>query len=202
MSRSYLCVLLVVAALSTGCGMQHHGRCAEPIQVTRPHSRPYGKAGTMYVRIRGGSPDAVILRTPSQWSKVVAPLEYGQAVVVEDKSGRYAYVHTRDLGINFEGWVLAAALAKRVPDNPHEPDYALSGPNYPFSATEAADYLYPYEEFDGELGMQNALASMDEYEARLDELRGRDPINPDSKIIRERFIAWGKAGGLLPEEDD
>ena len=195
MSRSYLCVLLVVAALSTGCGMRHHGRSAEPIQVARPHSRPYGKAGTMYVRIRGGSPDAVILRTPSQWSKVVAPLEYGQAVVVEDKSGRYAYVHTRDLGINFEGWVLAAALAKHVPDNPHEPEAA-------FPPREGADHLYPYEEFDGEQGMQNALARMDDYETRLDDLRGGDPINPDSQVIRERFIAWGKAGGLLPDEDD
>lgn len=192
-SRSVLCLLSVAALLATACSTTRYE--PEPIQVTRPAYRPYGRAGTAYVRVRGGSPDAVILHEPDQWSEVVVPLEYGQAVVVEGRSGLYAYVHTRDLGVNFEGWVLKSVLAKHVPDNPHEPADGVS-------AATAADYLYPYEEFPDEPLMQANLSRLDEYEARLDHIKGGDPVNPDSQIIRERYQAWGRAGGLLPDDDD
>ncbi|MCA8913572.1 MAG: hypothetical protein KDB82_17940 [Planctomycetes bacterium] len=194
MTRPLVILLAFLPVIVSACASRPSLSRAEPIQVTRLSYQPYGRARSVYVQVRGGSPDAVLLEHADPWADVLLPLEYGQALVLISKWHEYSYVRTRDLGINFKGWVYSCIVT------PHP----LQDPPYPANAldpADAAEHLYPYEEFDGNPIMQSDLAKIDEFERALDLARGGDAVNPDSELIRRRIYAWGKAGGLIPDGD-
>ena len=143
----------------------------------------------LYVRVRAGSPDAVMVAAPSPWADVVAQLEYAQPLVsLGERNGAYTLVRTRDLGVNIEGWVVESIIRhRRPPDDP-----ALE-----IDPVDAARNMYPHEEFRDDPDLQGQLLWLDDYERGLDHQRGGDSLSPDSEIIRARLKAFGASGGLI-----
>jgi hypothetical protein len=174
---------LLALALS-GCAGAPVLDDARPVQAQARDAR------TLFVRVTGGSPDAVLLQQPEAWAPVLARLELGQALVgLEERSGPYTRVRTRDDGLNTEGWVYTAALGARPPQPPRDSPDGL----------EVARQLYPYEEFEDSPITQRRLLWLEDFEERLSYRVGGDAFNPDSVQLRDRFRQFGHDGGILPD---
>ena len=187
----------LLALLSCACAT-HRSTSSRTTEITG-EARDEGRR--VYLRVAGGSADAVLLERPSQWSGIHAELEYGQELrIIGNSSGDFVHVRAVILGFAEEGWVWRPAVsvidpAKHPTDQDRWQQEGLERGEY--AMTPAGTRIDGFTPEPGQadpeamrLSMERVLERVDSYEADRDRLMG------DSTKLDQRYQKFAKLGGL------
>ncbi|MBZ0137878.1 MAG: hypothetical protein K8I27_16075 [Planctomycetes bacterium] len=169
------------------------------------HYRTYWEDGeTVYVRISGEAPAAVLLDEPAPFADPVGALYFGQRLeVLDDSTTNYVLVSTTGIDEPASGWVwrpalqrfrLMASAGQTDRLETHGGEHAATILNEDGATFRAVSFTNPEREAYAERSenMRSALKRVDEFETGLAHAMG-------TRWRVERYREFGKAGGLLDE---
>ncbi|MCB9893245.1 MAG: SH3 domain-containing protein [Planctomycetes bacterium] len=197
MHRLLLPLAILPALVLCACGSVRSSHY-ETVQVTGEPATP-GKV--LYLRISGGTPDAVLLESADQWSPVVAELDYGQEMrIIGKSSGDFLHVRTVILGFAEEGWVWRPTVSVLNPaDHPVDADrWQQEGVNRgEYAMTPSGTRIDGFTPLPEEPDPEAVRAGMERYLEKVDAFEGgRARVMGDSTKLQQRYRTFGKTGGL------
>lgn len=170
------------------------------------HFRTYCEEGeSVYVKVSGEAPAAVLLGEPDPFASPVAALYFRQRLeVIEDSTTNYVHVSTTGIDEPAQGWVWRPLIASRVPldwrggedhleaEGAERASAMLNESGTTFRAVGGFSEPSPEEAWGRSPELKRAIRRVDDFEAGLARAMG-------SSWRVERYREFGKAGGLLDD---